>query len=591
MKLKLDPGLLAKFPGASITFVVARLPDSFSDEHHAYIRKIRGELRNQIEAPPLSLSKASYRVNSLNVKRWREVYTATGVKPKTYPPSVDALTGRVLKDGIWNPISPTVDAYNCTSVLHQYPMGAYDLATITGDITVRLTSGGETFFPLGQVQKSGELVSRFDTEEGQVVYADEEKVLCWSWNYRDCGVTPISGDTRYGIYFIDCPGDSPYSSPQDALRTLIGHFDAIGCRVLGSGVVNGERNECEIPLEVELVDLPAFEEKKRVSQNALERLQGGQAPEVPALAVDIGDGGPKLFDRRNVDPVLRQRVHQEQIAKFAFAPQGSGSPSDSQQALTGNDSALLFANLDVVIAPKVRDLLLSKISADRSPFHFASQSGDVDLLKRLERFLPIDDAGVDREGLVGCAASSEMAEYLGKQGSILSTGDDPVFVALAGSDMVQLNRLFAIHGAEDLRAHFDALRSQDSYGCDAWHYAALNHMTLLMNLLRDIGLPCTNVAKTGQTPCHVATSNVDVLRALLDCRSDDDSLDVKGVSVDINTPDSNGWTPLMYAKVMGHEASVALLLEQPDVDKEAVDQYGRTYETVSLHAPGSGPAH
>lgn len=582
MKLKLDPVLLAKFPGASITFVVARLPDAFLPEHHEYIAKIRGQLRDQIEAPPLSLTKAKYRVDSLNVKRWREVYTQTGVKPKSYPPSVDALTGRVLKDGIWNPISPTVDAYNCASVAHQYPMGAYDLATITGDITVRMTAGGETFFPLGQVQKSGELVSRFDTEDGQVVYADDEKVLCWSWNYRDCGVTPIAEDTRYGIYFIDCPGDSPYSSPEEALSTLIAHFKAIGCEVLGTGVVNTDVNECEIPLVVQASDQVAFDEKKRRSQAAFERMQSDQAPDAPAAVIEA-DRGARLFDRRDVNPDAVRRVQRERNNQHAFVRMGSGLPSDSHQYLVGNDCAMLFANLDVVIESTIKSLLRDRSSSTITPYHYAASSGNPEILRRLERFLPAAQAGVDSKSLFDHKDPSDLASSFTVEKKSLDPHGDPLFMALAHGDMQACNRILMIFAADALLRHFDACKEQDGYGCDAWHYAVLNNMTILIDLLRDIGLPCDNISSMGQTPCCVATHNKATLAALLACRHDNPLTGAKAIKVDINQPDTeHGWTPLMYAQAMGFSEAVHLLLQEPDIDKDAVDAEGRTYEEVTL---------
>ena len=164
------------------------------------------------------------------------------MKPKTFPPSVVALTRRVIRHGALNNISSYVDLYNYISVKHQFPMGAYDLRKINGDISLRYGVVGESFSPLGQ----DESVS---VEERHVVYSDAEKVLCWLWNYKDSKFSYVDENTEYALLFIDSVGKPVTSTVQSALDEFNKQMTVIGNEVLMSGILTADTPEYDLNLE------------------------------------------------------------------------------------------------------------------------------------------------------------------------------------------------------------------------------------------------------------------------------------------------------------------------------------------------------
>ena len=147
------------------------------------------------------------------IASWREMYRSFGTKPGDYRPSAEALVRRALKTGSLPTINTAVDAYNVVSVRHLIPMGGFDLDRVAGDIKLRFSPGGEAFTPLGSDKRE-------ETYLGEVVYADEERILTRRWNYRDCDETKVTCETRNAVLFIDGPEGVPRSSVEEALLDL-----------------------------------------------------------------------------------------------------------------------------------------------------------------------------------------------------------------------------------------------------------------------------------------------------------------------------------------------------------------------------------
>jgi len=148
-----------------------------------------------------------------NVRSWREMYKAFKTKPGDYRPSAEALLRRAIKRRSLPSINSAVDTYNAVSVRHRIPLGGFDLDRIQGTIMLRFSEGGESFTPLGASEPE-------ETYPGEVVYADDARVLTRRWNYRDCDETKITEDTRAFIMFVDGSVDIPRESVESALGDL-----------------------------------------------------------------------------------------------------------------------------------------------------------------------------------------------------------------------------------------------------------------------------------------------------------------------------------------------------------------------------------
>jgi DNA/RNA-binding domain of Phe-tRNA-synthetase-like protein len=135
-----------------------------------------------------------------NIIAWRTAFKKFGADPTKTRSSGEAIARRIQKGGGIPRINAIVDIYNCVSALCTLPIGGQDAEKISGSVELRLARGDEKFVPLGSQAPE-------PVDEGEVIYADSQKVLCSKWNYRDCEDAKISGETERFALFVDgAPG-------------------------------------------------------------------------------------------------------------------------------------------------------------------------------------------------------------------------------------------------------------------------------------------------------------------------------------------------------------------------------------------------
>lgn len=148
----------------------------------------------------------------------RNLYRTFGTKPADYHPSAEALVRRASKTQQLPLINTAVDVYNAVSVRHLIPMGGFDTDLIMGDIVLRFSAGDEAFSPLGEVEHEV-------TYLGEVVYADNRRILTRRWNYRDCVETRITEKTVNVVMFVDGSPEIPRVEVEKALRELVSNLE------------------------------------------------------------------------------------------------------------------------------------------------------------------------------------------------------------------------------------------------------------------------------------------------------------------------------------------------------------------------------
>lgn len=148
-----------------------------------------------------------------HVAAWRKAFKAFGADPTKTRSSGEALVRRLQKGDFLPSINAIVDVYNAVSANQVIPVGGQDLEKIAGDVMLRFAGLEENFVPLGSEEQG-----RFD--EGEVVYADGEKVLCSKWNYRDCEPAKISAETRKFVLFVDGAPGIPRGEVEQAAKEL-----------------------------------------------------------------------------------------------------------------------------------------------------------------------------------------------------------------------------------------------------------------------------------------------------------------------------------------------------------------------------------
>ncbi len=232
MKISIEPKILENFPNAKIGWLRANVAVAGGAAH---VRALKAGLEARLGDIGIS---ADTMMMHPDVRRWREVYSAMGVKPSKYRSSLEALLRRVFKGDMWE-ISSVVDCYDCVSALNLLPMGAHDVEKLRGGLTLRYAENGEKFYPLGAGDSVIECAAR------QVVYADEEKICCWLWNYRDTRDASVGGATKEALFLVDCAFETEWRSVEDGLAALAAELSAIGCKVRGSGAVSAAAPEAE----------------------------------------------------------------------------------------------------------------------------------------------------------------------------------------------------------------------------------------------------------------------------------------------------------------------------------------------------------
>ena len=219
MKVSLSTELLKNYPATNIGVIKAKVIVQASCD---YTDHLMSKLKDDLGRT--GLNPCNYTIHP-DIALWLRIYQVDfGINPKTYRSSVDVLVRRALtKNTLWK-ISNIVDLYNCCSVKHLFPMGAYDLAKITGDIQIRYGKENETFQGIGQTRLQPVLPNH-------IVYADNEKILCWLWNHKDSQLSCIDRQTKEAIFFVDSIGNPKHSSVENACQELLQHLTDMGCQV------------------------------------------------------------------------------------------------------------------------------------------------------------------------------------------------------------------------------------------------------------------------------------------------------------------------------------------------------------------------
>ncbi len=233
MRLKISPEIREKYPQVKIGWLCADIRPVPMDPK---VEQLKASLAAEVLSRGLTFGSLS---SHPEVIRWRQIFASMGVKPSKYRCSLEALLRRVMKEGALWTVNSVVDLYNCVSVWTLFPMGAFDLDRVSGDIELRFGRDGETFSPLGKGDEE-----KVSCEH--VVYADSEKICCWLWNHRDSRLVGLEEKSRRAVFFAD-QAFSPTTAPIGSALQLLGEkLEETGARVTGSGVCSSSEPDQEI---------------------------------------------------------------------------------------------------------------------------------------------------------------------------------------------------------------------------------------------------------------------------------------------------------------------------------------------------------
>ncbi|MBI4058224.1 B3/4 domain-containing protein [Candidatus Gottesmanbacteria bacterium] len=81
---------------------------------------------------------------------FRQLHDRVSRSNKKYVASPEALIRLLIEHNRFPKINQVVDIYNLSSLRSKLALGAHDLRSIDGGVTLRFTTGNETFIPLGK---------------------------------------------------------------------------------------------------------------------------------------------------------------------------------------------------------------------------------------------------------------------------------------------------------------------------------------------------------------------------------------------------------------------------------------------------------
>jgi DNA/RNA-binding domain of Phe-tRNA-synthetase-like protein len=149
------------------------------------------------------------------IAAWRDTFKKFGTDPKRYRSSVEALARRALKDEPIPRINTLVDLYNYISIKYVFPLGGENTERIRGDLQLAYADGTEEFIVLNGTEND-------PPEKGEVVYKDDQGVICRMWNWREADRTKLTKETKSAVIVVDAIPPTEKSDVERATRELVG---------------------------------------------------------------------------------------------------------------------------------------------------------------------------------------------------------------------------------------------------------------------------------------------------------------------------------------------------------------------------------
>lgn len=190
MKLQISQQIFDAFPGATVGVVSATGVDNRGSDTRIdtmltqEVRRIRG----QYSLEDLKLMP--------QLQSWRAAYVEFKASPTKYRCSVESLYAAVLTGGALRSINKVVDLYNLISLRHLVPVGGCDTSRVHGDVMLCRATGHEPFVALNQTEVTY-------PKPPEVVYRDQERVLCRRWNWREADSAKLSPETHSILLVVE----------------------------------------------------------------------------------------------------------------------------------------------------------------------------------------------------------------------------------------------------------------------------------------------------------------------------------------------------------------------------------------------------
>jgi DNA/RNA-binding domain of Phe-tRNA-synthetase-like protein len=134
--------------------------------------------------------------------------------------SPENLLSALLRSRRLPQINVVVDIYNLMSVKSRLALGAHDIAHISGNINLRMTTGTENFWPLGMPEPKA-------VGAGEYAYVDDQNDIICRLETRQVEKTKVTVETTECFYIVQgnaATDDMYIKSVTDELIALTKRF-------------------------------------------------------------------------------------------------------------------------------------------------------------------------------------------------------------------------------------------------------------------------------------------------------------------------------------------------------------------------------
>lgn len=233
MEFEISEKIFEKYPDLKIGVVIAKNIGNIGKESEIVklLREIESEIRNNFVSHELSQDE--------RIAAWREVYRSFGAKPSKHKSSIEALMKRILKDKNIPDINKIVNLYNYISLKHIVPVGGEDLDKVEGDIVLNLATGNESFVALGSQEVK-------HPRESEVVYCDDNDVLCRRWNWRESEKTKLTEQTKNVLLCIEAIPPTSKEKLKEVVGELAGLVEKFCGGETTTEILTKENRICSI---------------------------------------------------------------------------------------------------------------------------------------------------------------------------------------------------------------------------------------------------------------------------------------------------------------------------------------------------------
>jgi DNA/RNA-binding domain of Phe-tRNA-synthetase-like protein len=228
MELIVEKEIFAVFPDFVGGILIAEGIDNspIPEELSKLCKSVEDEVRKKFPTPE------SLKQHPLII-RWQQAYKKFGADPHRYRPSSEALAKQVLKGNDICGINTLVDIYNYISLKYILPVGGEDIDSLRGNLRLCFAKGDEPFLRIGGSENEPPFA-------GEVIYRDDEGVVCRMWNWREGDRTKLTEGTKNAVVVIDALAPAGEKIVREALNEMAGLVQKYCGGSVTTSIVKGE---------------------------------------------------------------------------------------------------------------------------------------------------------------------------------------------------------------------------------------------------------------------------------------------------------------------------------------------------------------